>query len=366
MRRFGPSYLHSRNNRLPATHRKALQALAACRTSRMGGKLRHCQHCGHEHVRWHSCRNRHCPRCQVQHERLWVQARLRDLLPVPYFHLVFTIPEQLARHCQQEPEKLYKALFAASADTIKSFSQQRLKCLPGMISVLHTWGQNLHFHPHIHMLVCAGGLTAAGDWKAIDPVYLLPVRALSARFRAKCLDRLNALGQSLPVAKLAAKWVVHAQAPVGTPKPLLLYLARYVYRVAITDDRILGIDTHNQSVTFAYKDYRQHGRRREMTLPAHEFLRRFLFHILPDGFVKVRYYGLFAHARKIENLRLARNKILQGGHLAKGLLASILRLLEPATVLTPTCPRCHSTRLLVTRLPPRLPDRFPVPRYKPP
>ena len=353
VRRFSPSYLKRRHGRVPVHQRKALRAIESCRTRRLGGIRRACTHCGHAHVRWHSCRNRHCPRCQQGKQQEWIAARLRELPPVPYAHLVFTVPAELAEHCRASPEALYRALFEAASQSVLQLAKGRYGIKPGCIAVLHTWGQNLHYHPHIHLLVTAGGMTEQGDWKPTGKDYFLPVKALSAIYRAKCFAALERLGQDLPAQRLPKQWVVHARAPQQTPGSILLYLARYVYRVAIDESRILNIDT--DTVTFRYKDYANGSKTKSMKLRGEEFLRRFLQHILPTGFVKVRHYGIFAHAAKTAALkRLRRSLNLRGRQLAEATKA-ILALLDKTTPDTPQprCPHCHSHQLIAIEVMPQ-------------
>ena len=263
VRRFKDAYLKRRHGRVPANQRKALDAIESCRTSRLGGIRRACTHCGHAHVRWHSCRNRHCPRCQQSKQQEWIAARLRELPPVAYTHLVFTVPDTLAQHCRAQPEVLYRALFEAASQSVLQLAQERYGIKPGMIAVLHTWGENLHFHPHIHLIVTAGGMTQQGQWKPTGENYFLPVAALSSIYRAKCFTALKRLGQDLPDKPLPKAWVVHGRPPQANPGSILLYLARYVYRVAIDESRLQSIDT--ESVTFSYKDYCDRSKIKTMT-----------------------------------------------------------------------------------------------------
>ena len=349
--RFGKAYLKRRGGRAPVHQRKALRAIAACRTRRLGGILRECKHCGHAHVRWHSCRNRHCPRCGAQKQHEWVSARLRELPPVPYAHLVFTVPGTLGEHCRADPEALYRSLFEAASQSVLQLCASRHGCKPGLIAVLHTWGQNLHFHPHVHLIVTAGGLTPGGEWKPTAQGYFLPVQALSAIFRAKCLGALQRHGQTLPRKRLPKQWVVHARAPQEGPNSLLLYLARYIHRVAIDEKRLLRVD--DEAVTFRYKDYHDQGRGKTMKLDGEEFLRRFLQHVLPTGFVKVRHYGLFAHAAKAEALARLREGLRRAGSRVAEAAALILALLRDFRPPGPIrCPRCRSTLLEATELMP--------------
>lgn len=352
VRRFGPAYLKRRGGRVPAQQRKALRAIESCRTQRLGGIRRACAHCGHAHVRWHSCRNRHCPRCQQGKQQEWIAARLRELPPVPYAHLVFTVPDTLAEHCRVRPEALYRALFEAVSQSVLQLARQRYGIKPGCIAVLHTWGQNLHFHPHVHLIMTAGGITESGQWKPTPEGYCLPVKALSSIFRAKCFAALERLSQDLPTERLPREWVVHARAPQHEPGSILLYLARYVYRVAIDEARIQSVDT--DTVTFRYKDYRDNSKTKSMTLRGEEFLRRFLQHILPDGFVKVRHYGIFAHAAKAAALKTLRASLkIQGVKLAAATRA-ILALLARTTASPPSphCPKCRSQNLIATEVMP--------------
>ena len=350
VRRFGPAYLKRREGRVPIHQRKALQAILSCRTRRLGGIHYACTACGHEHVRWHSCRNRHCPRCEQGKQQDWVAARLEELPPVPYTHLVFTVPDVLAAHCRAEPQQLYRALFEAASQSVLQLARQRHGIKPGMIAVLHTWGQTLHFHPHVHLIVTAGGLNEEAEWKPTGNGYFLPVRALSSIFRAKFLAALKRFGQELPAKKLPQKWVVHARPPQREPNSILLYLARYVYRVAIDQSRIQSMDSN--TVTFTYKDYKNKAKLRQMTLNGKEFLRRFLQHILPCGFVKVRHYGIFAHAFKAKALASLRSSLKAQGVQSLQATRAILVLLARTTRDKPSerCPCCGSSILIVTEL----------------
>lgn len=272
---------------------------------------------------------------------------------MPYAHLVFTVPAELAEHCRADPEPLYRALFAAASQSVLQLAGQRYGIKPGMIAVLHTWGQNLHYHPHIHLLVTAGGMTEGGQWKPCGEDYFLPVKALSTIYRAKCFAALKRLGQDLPAKQLPKHWVVHARAPQQTPGSILLYLARYVYRVAIDHSRIQAIDT--DTVTFRYKDYAERSKTKSMTLSGQEFLRRFLQHILPTGFVKVRHYGIFAHATKAAALNKLRASLTTQGHKLAAATRAILALLVKTTppIPTPRCPHCNSHNLIATEVIPQ-------------
>ncbi len=364
VRRFKDDYLKRRRGRVPAHQRKALEAIESCRTSRLGGIRRTCTHCGHAHVRWHSCRNRHCPRCQQGKQQEWIAARLRELPLVAYTHLVFTVPDTLAEHCRARPEVLYRALFEAASQSVLQLARERYGIKPGMIAVLHTWGQNLHFHPHIHLIVTAGGMTPKGQWKSTGENYFLPVVALSSIYRAKCFAALKRLGQDLPDKPLPKAWVVHGRPPQSDPGSILLYLGRYVYRVAIDESRLQSIDAEN--VTFSYKDYRKGSKVKTMTLRGEEFLRRFLQHILPTGFVKVRHYGIFAHATKAAALRQLRADLQQrirGLAYATQAILALLARTSPRPS-RPQCPQCGSVQLIATEV---MPTGYPgEPILKPP
>lgn len=359
VRRFKDAYLKRRHGRVPAHQRKALEAIESCRTSRLGGIRRTCTHCGHTHVRWHSCRNRHCPRCQQNKQQEWIAARLRELPPVAYTHLVFTVPDTLAQHCRAQPVVLYRALFEAASQSVLQLAQERYGIKPGMIAVLHTWGENLHFHPHIHLIVTAGGMTRQGRWKPTGENYFLPVVALSTLFRAKRFAALKRLGHDLPEKPLPKAWVVYGRPPQADPGSILLYLARYVYRVAIDEFRLHSIDIEN--VTFSYKDYRNGSKVKTMTLSGEEFLRRFLQHILPTGFVKVRHYGIFAHATKAAALKQLRADLQQRIQALVYTTQAILALLERITLRpsSPRCLQCGSVQLIATEvMPTDCPDQI--------
>ncbi len=287
-------------------HTRVLHAIANCRTAALGGHIDACDSCGHIRISYNSCRNRHCPKCQGTQRERWIQARQQQLLPVKYFHVVFTLPQELNSYCLRYPAPLYNLLFACSKATIETFAagSKHLGALPGMVSVLHTWGQNLMLHPHVHMIVPAGGFTASGHWKHTKQKgkYLFPVKAMSIVFKNKMMEGLMQLisGQAMPLLSSADKtklynkpWVVFAKRPFGGPQQVIEYLGRYTHKVAISNHRITAIE--NGTVSFRYKDYADAGKQKEMTLCATEFLRRFCLHILPKGFRKIRHYGFLSN-----------------------------------------------------------------------
>lgn len=284
--------------------RRTLGALMRCRTDALGGHLEACTSCGTTRISYNSCRNRHCPKCQGKNREEWIQKREAELLPVPYFHVVFTLPSDLNQLAMHQPREVYSCLFEAAWDTMATFGRdpKHLGARMGMISILHTWGQQLSLHPHLHSIVPGGGLTPTGTWKTAKSKgkYLFPVKAISVVFRAKYLERLKAkiphLDKQLVHDLFTKKWVVYAKRPFGHPKAVLEYLGRYTHKVAISNHRIRSVD--NRQVTFSYKDYRQSGKKLEMTLDAMEFIRRFSQHVLPKGFVRIRHYGILSSTSK--------------------------------------------------------------------
>jgi len=326
-RRYGAAYRQQHAGSLSRGQRRVMSAIELCRTAALGGHLEECDCCGHQRPAYDSCRNRHCPKCQSLARAQWLQARQAELLPVEYFHVVFTLPEEIAAIAYQNKKVVYNLLFRATAETLLTIAAdpQHLGAEIGFLAVLHSWGETLVFHPHLHCVVPGGGFAPDGKrWIACRPGFFLPVRVLSGLFRRLFLDQLQAAfdqGQlqffsSLePLRERKAflrylaplrqrKWVVYAKPPFAGPQQVLNYLGRYTHRVAISNDRLLDID-HGQ-ITFRYKDYRDHDRQKTMTLPAEEFIRRFLLHVLPDGFQRIRHYGFLAHRYGKAKLALAR------------------------------------------------------------
>lgn len=289
-------------------HLRTLNAIAKCRTAALGGHVDRCDGCGHERTSYNSCRNRHCPKCQGTNRERWIMERQKDLLPVPYFHVVFTLPQQLNTMCLSHPQQLYSILFQASRQTVMQLGEQdkHLGAKMGMISVLHTWGQQLWLHPHVHAIIPGGGMTKSGHWRftASKGKFLFPIKVISSVFRGKFMEMLNAFcGQeNIPLSKdfinslYKNNWVVYAKQPFAGPKQVIEYLGRYTHRIAISNHRIKSI--HDGHVSFSYKDYRKGGVQKIMTLDAGEFLRRFCLHILPPGFMKIRHYGMLANRAK--------------------------------------------------------------------
>lgn len=292
---------------------RTLWAIQRCRTAAMGGHVDACDACGNISISYNSCRNRHCPKCQGHKKEEWIQAREADLLPVPYFHVVFTLPDALNQLALHQPKEVYDALFAASWGVVAVFGK-KLGLQMGMITVLHTWGQNLSLHPHLHCIVPGGGMDTNGNWQNIgrsndspDGKFLFPVKALSKVFRAKYVAELAKsikLDKQLREHLFKKNWVVYAKRPFGSPKTVVEYLGRYTHKIAISNHRIMHVD--EQNVTFSYKDYRQKGLKKAMSLSHAEFIRRFAQHILPKKFVRIRHYGILSSTWKREKFQKIR------------------------------------------------------------
>ena len=308
-----------------------MSAIELCRTAVLGGHVEGCRSCGAIRIAYNSCRNRHCPKCQGPACQEWLTARQAELLPVPYFHVVFTLPAQIAAIAFQNKAAVYAILFKSVAETLRIIAAdpKHLGAEIGLIAVLRSWGQNLHYHPHIHCIVPGGGISPDGKrWLTCRPGFFLPVRVLSRLFRRLFLQELRAAydadklsffgdlaGLALPAAfnrKLAEvrrlEWVVYAKPPFGGPKQVLTYLGRYTHRVAIANSRLINMA--EGKVTFRWRDYRHRGKTKRMTLDAHEFIRRFLLHTLPDGFHRIRHYGFLANGHRAVKLDLCRRLLV--------------------------------------------------------
>lgn len=356
---------------LPAHHWKTLHALLRCHTAELGGHLYRCADCGREHFIAHSCRNRHCPSCQRAGADDWLARQSASLLPVPYFHIVFTLPHGLNGLIRQNQRLLYKLLFDCASATLLKFGQCRLKAQIGVTAVLHTWSQTLLDHYHLHCIVTGGGLLLDGrGWKSSNPHYLFPVRALSKMFQGRFRDglcRLQKQGQlsfhgvlapliradkfqELVSAACAQPWVVYAKEPFAGPQTVLAYLSRYTHRVAIGNGRLVALDRRAGTISFHYKDYADGSRQKTMTLRLEEFLRRFSLHILPERFVKIRHYGLLGNRQRREKIAAARTLLSGSQEPGRRVSApaSGETAAEPARA---RCPHCGSTNLrLLARL----------------
>lgn len=297
---------------------RVVSALIACRTQALGGHLQRCDHCGRENPVYNSCRNRHCPKCQSLEQALWVEAQVRDLLPVPYFHDVFTLPHCLNPLFLRDPNVAHALLFEAAANTVIDLCRSNLGATPGLIAMLHTWNQLFEHHPHVHMIATGGGLSLDGErWISSRPNFFLPVLRLSEVFRGKLLEAFElalkegrlrtseAVGRLLLRRAAAQDFVVYSKPPMAGPEQVLRYLGRYTHRIAISNERLLA--HRDGEVTFSYKDRKDAGRRKAMTLPGAEFTRRFLLHVVPRRFVRVRHFGLLANGVKARRLARARS-----------------------------------------------------------
>ncbi len=316
---------------------RTLYAIKKCRTAELGGHIDACDDCGNLTISYNSCRNRHCPKCQGNKREEWIEKRETELLPVPYFHVVFTLPEVINSLAIHSPKLVYDTLFEASWETLQTFGKAK-EMQMGMIAVLHTWGQQLSLHPHLHCIVPGGGIGKNGQWQnsRIDGEFLFHVKALSKVFRAKYCEKLK---EKEPIKyeqirqKLWQKpWVVFAKKPFGSPKSVVEYLGRYTHKIAISNQRIKSID--NENVTFDYKDYRADGFKKQMTLTHQEFIRRFALHILPKRFVKIRHYGFLSSTWKRQKLKLLQEK----------LQVKVLEKVEKK-IFMPKCPCCKTGNL---------------------
>ena len=333
-RRRGEAYRRAHDGHLGRVERRVMSAIALCRTAALGGHTEACAECGLVRCAYNSCRNRHCPKCQGQARAEWLAARQAELLPVPYFHVVFTLPAPVAEIAFQNKETVYTILFRTAAETLRTIAAdpRHLGAEIGLVAVLHTWGQNLHHHPHVHCVMPGGGPSPAchgqrsggARWVACRPGFFLPVRVLSRLFRRLFLDELRAafatgelsfFGELAHLAEPVAfarrlrelqrvEWVVYAKPPFGGPSQVLAYLGRYTHRVAISNARLVSVT--DDQVAFRWKDYRHHGRSKVMTLEPFEFIRRFLLHTLPDGFHRIRHYGFLANGHRAAKLALCR------------------------------------------------------------
>jgi hypothetical protein len=370
-RRYGADYLQRFGDAVLPSHRRALRDIIACRTPALGGQRYACDHCGQEHYVYQSCRNRSCPKCHATETELWLAARRSELLPVPYFHVVFTVPEQLRDVVRSHQQVVYGLLLKAAAASLIQLAADPhyVGGLIGVTALLHTWTRALVYHPHVHGLVPGGGVSPDGHWVESRPTFLVPVKALSKIFRAKLRDLLGAAlpEVQLPLSLWGRDWVVYCKPPIYGPEHLLDYLGRYVHRVALTNRRLVSAD--DGQVTFQYQNTGE-ATWRSMTLPADEFIRRFLQHVLPAGVHKVRYYGLASptHRPLLRRVQLALaldpstrpplpSTTLQPQAIHEPLPGPRTTPLRPEPAAWPSwagqlCPRCQVGRLvLVGRLP---------------
>jgi len=315
------------NKSLNTWQLRTLSALSKCRSAALGGHIDGCTNCGSLRISYNSCRNRHCPKCQGNEREAWVAAREEELLPVAYFHVVFTLPSELNILCIQQPRIMYASLFDAAWDTINTFSkdEKHLGATTGMISILHTWGQQLSLHPHLHCIIPAGGLTKSKQWKHCKTKgnYLFPVKALSVVYRAKYIHHLRkniikhnvnaekqiVLPQNIITECFKKQWVVFAKKPFSGVNSVVEYLGRYTHKVAISNHRITAINKVSETISFQYKDYKANGVKKISTINSMEFVRRFSLHILPKGFVRIRHYGILSSTAKTKTIVAIRKQL---------------------------------------------------------
>ena len=375
-RRYGPAYRQEHAGSLSRGQRRVMSAIERCRTAALGGHIEQCNHCAHRRIAYNSCRNRHCPKCQSLAKAQWLDERRAELLPVEYYHVVSTVPDEIAALAYQNQAVVYALLFRAAAETLRTIAAdpKHLGAEIGFLAVLHTWGQTLLYHPHLHCVVPGGGLSFDGQhWVACRPGFFLPVRVLSRLFRRLLLEYLQAAFEQHHLHFFSAlqpltdpqaftaylvplrvtEWVVYAKPPFGGPQQVLDYLGRYTHRVAIANHRLVSLE--NDAVSFRWRDYRHHNKQKLMTLPANEFIRRFLLHVLPHGLQRIRHYGLLGNRHRAAKLARCRQ-----------LLADASTLVPPPTKRTDyrahyeqltgrsleVCPVCQQGRMVrVERLP---------------
>jgi hypothetical protein len=365
-RDHGPAWRRANAGHVSLSQLKVMSSIEACRTEALGGHVAACTKCDHQHIAYNSCKNRHCPKCQGPAARDWMAARADDLLPVEYFHVVFTLPAEIARIAYWNKKAVYGLLFRASAQTVMTIAAdpKRLGAKVGMTSVLHTWGSALTHHPHIHMIVPGGGLSKDGNrWVACRPRFFLHVRVLSRLFRRLFIEGLRALHRAgelaffgdqvgLSDADSFAKylaplrkkeWVVYAKPPFGGPEAVLAYLSRYTHRVAISNSRLISADS--DTVAFRWKDYRAKSNDRQsvMRLATGEFIRRFLVHVLPDRFHRIRHYGLLASSQR--KVHIAKVRVLLGAQTPKQDDPPAVEV-TPLTLREP-CPDCGGAMRII-------------------
>lgn len=377
-RTYGPAWRTAQRGHLSLTQLKVMSAIESCRSAVLGGHVLQCAACGHREIAYNSCRNRHCPKCQGSNAQRWLEARQADLLPVEYYHVVFTLPAPISEIAYTNKSVIYGLLFRIAAETLQTIAAdpRHLGARIGLTLVLHTWGSALTHHPHVHGIVPGGGLSLDGErWVACRPGFFLSVRVLSRLFRRRFLEalmqahqqgQLQFFGDNTGLADPTAfatwlaplrqvEWVVYAKRPFAGPDVVLRYLSRYTHRVAISNRRLIAMDEHG--ITFRWKDYRAKGRTKvkTMTLAADEFMRRFLLHVLPAGFHRIRHYGLIANGGRRKNLEKARDllQLTDGDAVtAEDTIADRPDETSPdATAATYVCPDCGAAMGIVETLP---------------
>lgn len=352
---YGEDYL--KTHCLPPHIHKAARAIQNCRTAALGGHTEYCDECGFAKISYNSCRNRHCPKCQALTKERWIMDREAELLPVPYFHVVFTLPEELHELVLHNRVAMFNLLFAASTETLRKLTLdgKYLGAETGFTSILHTWSSNLLFHPHVHIIIPGGGLTEDGRWRSSRKKFFIPVKVMAKLFRGKFMYALQNVRHEISGLEddgvwrttantlYAKDWYVYCKRPFKTCRSVLKYLGRYTHRVAISNHRIMSI--HDDKVSFKWRDYKNGAKEKVMTLAAEEFMRRFLLHILPPGFTKIRHYGFLASAVKRKKLALC--QLLTGAAVIVKVKLSAVDLMKKLTgrdiTLCPSCGVGHFT-----------------------
>ena len=341
---------------------KVTKAIKDCKTEKLGAHKYVCDECGHEEIAYNTCRNRHCPNCQFGKKLKWIEARKSEVLNVKYYHVVFTIPSEIYTVVLQNQEKMYKILFKASSETMQELARDEkyLGAEIGFFSILHTWGQNLMYHPHIHCVVTGGGLTETEKWKEKEEKFFIPVKVMSRKFRGKFLsymkkEKLKYYGENeyldnpenydnLIQSMYNKEWVVYCKEPFNNAESVIKYLGRYTHRVAISNERIVKVE--DDKVTFKWRDYKDKNRMKEMTITIEEFIRRFLIHILPPKFMKIRYYGILGNRNKKK--KLLKCKILTRTKIHKKKELPTLELLKKVLGKDfNLCPQCKKGHMLI-------------------
>lgn len=363
---FGTEY--RKKHKLPLRMHKVMNAIESCRTEKLGGHVKVCDSCGTIQISHNSCRNRHCPKCQGSARDKWIFNRKRDLLPIDYFHVVFTVPDSLNSLFLINQREMYNILFRANSETLLELAKEKLHAEVGFISILHTWGQNLMDHPHIHNIVTGGGLSSdEKHWISSKKKFLIHVNVLSGRFKDKFLyylekaydnkklqfeGKIKDLGTLFNFKRMLhslkyTKWVVYCKPPFSTPENVLEYIGRYSHRVAISNNRIINIESGK--VTFKWRDYKDGNKIKLMTINADEFIRRFLLHVLPERFVKIRYYGLLGNRKRRANLKKAR-ELLNVNPIEAPLLEWADYLIKVKGIDFNLCPCCREGRLIIHKI----------------
>jgi hypothetical protein len=371
-RAFGPAYREA--HQMPVRHHRVMRAIEICRTAELGGHLDQCDHCGTVRISYNSCRNRHCPKCQSLEKERWLEAREKEMLPTSYFHVVFTLPEGLRPLALRNQKVLYRLLFKAAAETLNELAKdsKHLGAEIGFMAILHTWSQTLIDHPHLHCLVTGGGLSLDGkQWISSRKDFFIPVNVLSSLFRSKFLDGLKKLygagelkfpGQIKELKEASTfkrfltnlyhqEWVVYCRPPLKNPEKVMDYLGRYTHRIALSNDRLVKLE--GNEVTFRWRDSADNNKIKWLTLEALEFIRRFLLHVLPEQFVKIRYYGIFSHRSR--KGKLLRCKKLLGGSTGveskEGPKETWQDLLTRITGIDPRiCPHCGKGKMILKEI----------------